>query len=132
MQNLQWLGLFSSDVLPACESKLDILSERLLEKLQYKDGEKDMLVLRHRFVVENRDQSMQTITSTLIDYGIPHGDSSMARTVSLPLAVGVTLMAENKIGLTGVQIPIKKEIYDPVLAGIEKLGIKMVEQTIGE
>lgn len=132
MKNLQWLGLFSSDVLPDGESKLDILSERLLEKLQYKDGEKDMLVLRHRFVVENREGSMQTITSTLIDYGIPHGDSSMARTVSLPLAVGVSLMAENKIGLTGVQIPIKKEIYVPVLDGIERLGIKMVEKTLGE
>lgn len=129
IQNLDWLGLFSADQLPDCESKLDILSERLLEKLKYKDGEKDMLVLRHRFEVENQDSSKQTITSTLIDYGIPHGDSSMARTVSLPLAVGVALMAQNKIDLTGVQIPIKKEIYDPVLDGIEELGIKMVEKT---
>lgn len=130
IQNLEWLGLFSSDIVPDGESKLDILSERLLEKLKYKDGEKDMLILRHRFVVENRDKTMQTITSTLIDYGIPHGDSAMARTVSLPLAVGVKLMAENKIGLTGVQIPIKKEIYAPVLDGIEAMGIKMVEKTI--
>jgi len=129
INNLDWLGLFSSDQLPDCDSKLDVLSHRLLEKLTYKDGEKDMLVLRHSFEVENRDDTRQTITSTLIDYGIPYGDSSMARTVSLPLAVGVSLMAENKIGLTGVQIPIKKEIYSPVLNGIEQLGIKMVERT---
>ncbi len=132
IRNLEWLGLFGSDPLPPADSKLDILSERLLEKLKYKDGEKDMLILRHRFVVENRDGSLQTITSTLIDYGIPHGDSSMARTVSLPLAVGVSLMAENKIALTGVQIPITKALYDPVLDGIEKLGIKMVEQIIDD
>ncbi len=130
IENLAWLGLFSDDPLPACESKLDILSERMLEKLQYREGETDMLILRHRFEVENADQSTQTITSTLIDYGIPNGDSSMARTVSLPLAVGITLMAENKIDLTGVQIPIVKELYQPVLAGIEALGIKMVEETI--
>jgi hypothetical protein len=55
-----------------------------------------------------RDNTTETITSTLIDYGIPHGDSSMARTVSLPLAVGVKLMAEKQINLTGVQIPIMK------------------------
>jgi len=130
IENLAWLGLFGSDPVPDCESKLDALSERMLAKLQYQEGEKDMLILRHRFEVENRDKSTQTITSTLIDYGIPHGDSSMARTVSLPLAVGITLMAENKIDLTGVQIPIVKELYQPVLEGIAALGIKMVEETI--
>jgi saccharopine dehydrogenase-like NADP-dependent oxidoreductase len=132
IRNLDWLGLFGTDPLPAADSKLDILSERLLQKLKYRDGEKDMLILRHRFVVENQDGSLQTITSTLIDYGIPHGDSSMARTVSLPLAVGVSLMAENKIELTGVQIPITKALYDPVLDGIEKLGIKMVDQIVDD
>lgn len=70
----------------------------------------------------------KTITSTLTDFGTPHGDSAMARTVSLPLAVGVKLMAEKKINLAGVLIPIKKEICVPVLDGIEALGIKMVEK----
>ncbi len=92
--------------------------------------EKDMLLLRHTFVIENEDKSEKTITSTLTDYGIPHGDSSMARTVSLPLGIGVKLMAEGKIDLTGVQIPIKKEIYGPVLNGLEQLNIKMIEKTI--
>jgi saccharopine dehydrogenase (NADP+, L-glutamate forming)/spermidine synthase len=127
--NLDWLGLFSADPLAKGDSRLDILSERLQEKLYYRPGEKDMLILRHRFVVENADRSMQNVTSTLIDYGIPHGDSSMARTVSLPLAIGIRLMAEGKIDLTGVQIPIKKEIYTPVLDGIAKLGIEMKETT---
>lgn len=130
IQNLQWLGLFSEEPMPDCPSKLDILSERMLQKMQYKAGERDMLILRHRFVVDNRDGSKKTLLSTLIDYGIPNGDSSMARTVSLPLAVGVKLMAENKINLTGVQIPIVKEIYGPVLDGIDKLGIRMVEKTV--
>ncbi len=128
IQNLEWLGLFSEESVPDRPSKLDILSEQMLKKMSYRDGEKDMLILRHRFVVENSDNSSETIVATLIDYGIPHGDSAMARTVSLPLAVGVKLMAENKINLTGVQIPIMKEIYEPVLDGIKKLGISMVEE----
>lgn len=130
IKNLDWLGLFSSDTVPGFDNRLDILSQRLLEKLYYIDGEKDMLVLKHTFIVENADGSENTLTSTLIDYGIPHGDSSMARTVSLPLAIGIKLMAEGKIDLTGVQIPIKKEIYEPVLKGLEGLNIKMVEKTI--
>lgn len=130
IKNLEWLGLFREDTVPGFNNYLDILSQRLLEKLYYKDGEKDMLILKHTFIVENIDKTQRTITSTMIDYGIPNGDSSMARTVSLPLAIGIKLMAENKINLTGVQIPIKKEIYEPVLNGLEPLGIKMVEKII--
>jgi saccharopine dehydrogenase (NADP+, L-glutamate forming) len=130
IQNLAWLGLFEDAPVPACDNRLDILSEILLKKLYYKPGEKDMLILRHTFGVETRDNQAQTITSTLIDFGIPNGDSSMARTVSLPLAIGIKLMAEGKIALTGVQIPTKKQIYLPVLAGLEQLGIKMVEKTV--
>ncbi|MCP5104623.1 MAG: saccharopine dehydrogenase [bacterium] len=128
MKRLEWLGLFSDETVPDYGNHLDILSHRLQEKLYYKEGEKDMLVLRHKFVVENKDKSTDSITSTMIEYGIPGGDSSMARTVSLPLAIGVRLMAEGKINLTGVQISNKKEIYEPVLEELEQLGIKLEEK----
>ena len=127
---LEWLGLFSDEPVPDYDNYLDILSERLQEKLYYKEGEVDMLILRHKFIVENKDKSRDMITSTMVDYGIPNGDSSMARTVSLPLAIGVKLMAEGKINLTGVHIPKIKEVYDPVLEELEKLNIKMVEKRV--
>jgi len=68
------------------------------------------------------------ITSTMIDYGIPYGDTSMARTVSLPLGIGVKLMAENKIDLKGVIRPIKKEVYSLILKELERLNIKLEEK----
>jgi saccharopine dehydrogenase-like NADP-dependent oxidoreductase len=128
MGRIEWLGLFSDEKVPDFDNRLDILGQRMQDKLFYKDGEVDMLLLRHKFVVENKDGSRDFITSTMIDYGIPHGDSSMARTVSLPLAIGVNMMAENKINLTGVQIPTIKEIYEPVLHELARLNIKMVEK----
>jgi saccharopine dehydrogenase (NADP+, L-glutamate forming) len=130
IRRLEWLGLFSDEKVPECNNHLDILSHRLQEKLYYKEGEKDMLILRHKFIVENKDKSRDMVTSTMIDFGIPGGDSSMARTVSLPLAIGVKLMAEGKIDLTGVHIPRIKEIYAPVLAELERLNIKMEEKRI--
>lgn len=130
MKRLEWLGLFSDEKVPDHNNRLDILSHRLQEKLYYKEKEKDMLVLRHRFVVENADKSKDLITSTMVDYGIPGGDSSMARTVSLPLAIGVKLMAEGKINLTGVQIANKKEIYEPTLKELETLNIKMEDKRV--
>jgi saccharopine dehydrogenase-like NADP-dependent oxidoreductase len=130
IKRLEWLGLFSAEPVPDFDNRLDILSQRLQEKLFYREGEKDMLILRHRFSVENKDQSRDLITSTLIDFGIPFGDSSMARTVSLPMAIATRLIAEDKIKLKGVQTPVHREIYEPVLSELETLNIKMAEKRI--
>lgn len=127
---LEWLGLFSDDKVGDFDNRLDVLSQRLQDKLFYREGEKDMLILRHRFQVRNKDRSEDLITSTLIDFGIPGGDSSMARTVSLPMAIAARMVAEDKIALTGVQTPVHREIYEPVLSELETLGIKMVEKRI--
>lgn len=128
LKRLTWLGLFSDKKVPKRDNYLDILSDLLLEKLKYGDLEKDMLILQHKFTVENSNGSRDLITSTMIDFGISGGDSSMARTVSLPLAIGVKFMAEGKFNLTGVHIPNVKEIYEPILKELETLGIKMIEK----
>ena len=130
IKRFEWLGLFSNETVADFDNHLDILSQRLQDKLFYKEGEKDMLILRHRFQVKNKDKSKDLITSTLIDFGIPGGDSSMARTVSLPMAIATRLVAEDKISLKGVQTPVHREIYEPVLRELETLNIKMVEKRI--
>ena len=130
IKRLEWLGLFSDETVPDVDNRLDILSERMQEKLFFKEGEKDMLILRHRFIIENKDKTQDLITSTLIDFGIPFGDSAMARTVSLPMAIGTRLIAEGKITMKGVQTPVHPKIYEPVLLELETMNIKMVEKRI--
>jgi saccharopine dehydrogenase (NADP+, L-glutamate forming) len=128
IHNLEWLGLFSDDKVCHINNRLDILCDLLQKKLVYNEGEKDMVILRHRFVIEHKDKTKEEITSTLIDFGVPFGDTSMARTVSLPLAVGTKLIAEDKLKSRGVIIPTVKEIYEPVLKELASLGIKMNEE----
>ena len=128
IERMDWLGLFSNEVIPKADNLLDMLSDRMQEKLSFKEGEIDLLLLRHKFIVENKDKSKDLITSTLIDFGIPHGDSSMARTVSLPMAIATAMMADGRIKATGVRIPNTKDIYEPVLAELENLNIKMVDK----
>ena len=128
LDRLEWLGLFSDKNVMKSDNKLDNLSELLQKKLYFKPDERDMILLQHKFIIKNEKNEKKLITSSLIEYGIPNGDSSMARTVSLPLAIGAKLILDDKINLTGIRIPIMKEIYKPVFLELEKLGIKMNEQ----
>ena len=127
--DLAWLGLFSADPLPEkADTLLDVLAERMLEKMQYAPGERDMIVMQHEFTVKYPVR-MEKLTSTLLDYGIPHGESAMSRLVALPAAIAVRLILEGKIDLTGVRIPVWQEIYDPVLAELSEMGVTFKEKT---
>ena len=64
----------------------------------------------------------------MVDTCILDGDSSMARTVSLPAAMATKLIMDGTIKLTGVHIPVIPEIYEPVLAELESMNIKFVER----
>ncbi len=127
MSNLKWLGLFDDiRVKPEQWTYLDILSARMQEMMAYQKGERDMIVLQHDFIAEYPDNSKEHIISLMIDFGIPNGDSAMARTVSLPAAIATKLLCEGRFaGITGVHIPNMPEVYNPVLDELARLNIKM-------
>jgi hypothetical protein len=87
-----------------------------------------MIILQHEFIASYPGDKKEKITSALIDFGIPHGDTSMARTVGLPAAISTKLILEEKITLTGVNIPVIPEIYRPILQELKELGISFKEQ----
>lgn len=128
LDRLEWLGLLAPEVIPAKKSSpLDILANRMLEKMPYTEGERDMVVLHHQFVGRYPDRS-EEITSTLVDFGVPHGDTSMARTVGLPAAIGARLILQGKIRETGVHIPVAPAIYEPIMSELKGVGINFVEK----
>ncbi|MEO0019452.1 MAG: saccharopine dehydrogenase C-terminal domain-containing protein [candidate division WOR-3 bacterium] len=130
IERFAWLGLFDdSPIGLESGSNLDILAKAMLAKMGYQPGERDMIVLHHQFEIEYPDRKREKVESTLIDYGEPDGDSAMARTVSLPAAIAVKMILEGKLRLSGVQIPVKKEIYQPVLEELKKLGIEFKERS---
>lgn len=128
IEKMNWLGLMSKKSVPeGLDTPLDALVALLMEKMPYKKGERDMIILQHRFEVEYADKKSR-ITSTLIDYGDPEGDSAMARTVGLPAAIGADLILRNEIRLRGVLAPVKKQIYQSALSALEKLGLHFDEK----
>jgi saccharopine dehydrogenase-like NADP-dependent oxidoreductase len=131
LNKMRWLGLFSDDPLPIEKGAvMDVLGHRLLEKLQYAEGERDMIVLHHQFIAEKEGDAPVKIFCTMIDYGRPGGDSSMSRTVGLPAAVGARYILEGRINQPGVHIPVSREIYEPVLEELERLEISFTEKRV--
>jgi len=129
MMALEWLGLLDDDpVSDRATTLLDVLADQMLIKMPYREGERDMVVLVHEFSVVYSDRK-EHITSTLVDYGIPGGDTSMARTVGLPAAIATRMILDGEINLTGVHIPVVPEIYKPVLKELEQLDIVCAEKT---
>ena len=130
IKRLEWLGLFSNKNLPKDkDNPLDFLNVITLEKMALKKDERDMIVMHHEFIAKY-PSNKQYITSTLIDYGIPNGDTAIARTVSLPAAIAVKMIIKGQIDITGVQIPVIPDIYMPILNELEEIGIIFKENTI--
>jgi saccharopine dehydrogenase-like NADP-dependent oxidoreductase len=128
--NLEWLGMFSNRKFTVDRiSPLDAMGELMYEKLAFRPGERDMIVLYHDFRAEFPNGKKEKIISELIDYGIPNGDSSMSRTVSLPAAIGVDMILTGRIEATGVLRPVTPNIYNPVLDELATLNITCKERT---
>ena len=128
IERFAWAGLLSGDPLPRNRaSALDLFCERLQQRMRYAPGERDMVVLRHDLRFEAADGGIEHVESLLVAHGIPDGDSAMARTVSLPAAIAARLILEGKIRAVGVVLPVEQEIYRPVLAEIDELGIRFRE-----
>jgi saccharopine dehydrogenase-like NADP-dependent oxidoreductase len=129
VRRLAWLGLFGERPLDAdLASPLDVLASLMFEKLVLPDDETDMVVMQHEFLARYPGGEEQTIHSTLVDYGEKEGDTSVARTVSLPAAMAVKGILEGAISPRGVYIPVVGEIYDPILAELENEGIRLRER----
>jgi saccharopine dehydrogenase-like NADP-dependent oxidoreductase len=129
--NLAWLVRDDAAPLDAERvAPLDVLGAAMLAKLAYASGERDMIALHHvfaaSFAAEGREEA---ITSTLVVHGQPHGDSAMARTVSLPAAIAAGLILKGRIAQRGVLRPVTPEIYDPVLDELAALDIVCRDET---
>lgn len=128
IRKLTWLGMFeATPLVEANHSPLDALVCRMLEKLQYKPGERDMIALQHEFVADYGGRR-EFLRSTLVDFGVPGGESAMSRTVGLPAAIGVLRVLDGTIRDRGVVVPVTPDVYNPVLDELDSLGIRFREE----
>jgi saccharopine dehydrogenase (NADP+, L-glutamate forming) len=131
LDGLRWIGLFSEQEIHARGNPLDTLCATLEEKMQFEEGERDFVMLQHKFLIENKDGSKETRTSTLAEYGDPKGYTAMAKLVGVPCAVAVQQVLDGTISEKGILAPMSPEICRPLMKTLtEKYGIEFKEKTI--
>ena len=104
-----------------------LLQFSLEKKLALSSEDKDMIVMLHEISYLLQGKCYET-KSSLVVKGNDALHTAMAKTVGLPLGIIASLLLRKKIKLTGLKVPIEKEIYQLVLAALEKEGIRFHEQ----
>ena len=125
----EWVGLFSDEKIGKEEnSPFEVVSDIMITKMMIGETERDMVAMQHTFLASYPDGKKEVIKSRLLDFGTLATDTSIARTVALPAAVGVRMILEGKIISKGVHIPVIPNIYNSILDALEEMDIKMIEE----
>jgi saccharopine dehydrogenase-like NADP-dependent oxidoreductase len=126
---MEWLGLFSDEQMGRkTDSTFEATSDLMISKMSLGPNERDMVVLQHTFLAGYSDGRKEVIRSRMLDFGTLATDTSIARTVALPAAIGAEMILNGRITVKGVHIPVIPEIYNPVLDHLEEMNIRMVEE----
>jgi saccharopine dehydrogenase (NADP+, L-glutamate forming) len=131
INGFRWLGLFSDTPTTPRGNPLDTLCATLEQLMQFEEGEKDLVMLQHKFVIEWKDGRRETRTSTLVENGDPKGYSAMAKLVGVPCAVAVKQVFNGTINKPGVHAPVTPEFAFPLLKQLkDEYNIYLKEKTI--
>ena len=106
-----------------------ILEKILSDSWTLAPDDKDMIVMYHKFGYELYGGKTQ-IDSKMVCIGDDQTYTAMAKTVGLPVAMATLLILNGKITTPGVQLPIKSEVYLPILKELEEYGVVFNEQTM--
>ncbi|WP_067036511.1 saccharopine dehydrogenase family protein [Allomuricauda sp. CP2A] len=107
-------------------SPAQILQHILEDSWTLKEDEKDMIVMYHKFGYELNGEKKQ-IDANMVVIGENRTYTAMSKTVGLPVAIATLQILNGKITTPGVQIPIRKEVYAPILSELKSYGIAFKE-----
>ena len=103
LKGLHDLDLFSDQPIIPRGNPLDTLCAKLEEKLAYDKGERDFVLLQHKFSILWPDGKMEERTCTLCEYGEPTSETSRSAMAKLGKTSVISLYQDS---LTEVQVGI--------------------------
>lgn len=98
------------------------LQKILEEKWSLDPEDKDMIVMYHKFGYE-LDGIKQQLDAHMVVTGTDQRYTAMSKTVGLPVGMAAINILNGNFDLTGVRIPIHKQIYEPILKELEEYDI---------
>lgn len=125
------LDLFNSNKKIALKNATpaQMLQKILEEQWTLAEEDKDMIVMYHKFGYELNGKQEQ-IDANMVVLGENRTYTAMAKTVGLPVAMATLLILNGKISTPGVQIPIKKEVYEPILKELTSYNVSFKEYKV--
>ncbi|MEA2043367.1 MAG: saccharopine dehydrogenase C-terminal domain-containing protein [Bacteroidota bacterium] len=128
MYKLRWLGIFTDTKIGLPHATpAQIMQKLLTEKWNLEEDDRDMIAMQHIFDYSIEGKKKR-IKSSMVIEGKDSVHTAMSITVGLPVAIAVKMILTGKINAKGVVIPIKKDIYTPVLKELETYGIQFIEE----
>jgi saccharopine dehydrogenase-like NADP-dependent oxidoreductase len=122
-EKLKWLDIFENiPVEIENATPAQVLQKILMRKWELKAGERDMIVMWHKFKYEEQGQQREKQLFMVVEGDEKH--TAMAKTVGLPLAMAARLILEGKYQRTGLRLPITADLYQPILKELEGFGIR--------
>jgi saccharopine dehydrogenase-like NADP-dependent oxidoreductase len=106
-----------------------MLQSILEESWTLDENDKDMIVMQHLFGYELNEERFQ-IESSFVVLGENQTYTAMSKTVGLPVGIAAVKILKGEIKTPGVQIPISKEVYEPILKELEAHGIIFSEEKV--
>ncbi len=128
---LQELDIFNATKIVGLKNATpaQILEKILTDSWTLQPQDKDMIVMYHKFGYEQNGEKKQ-IDSTMVCIGDDQTYTAMAKTVGLPVAMATLQILNGNIKTPGVQLPIKKEVYEPILKELEEYGVIFTEKQV--
>jgi saccharopine dehydrogenase-like NADP-dependent oxidoreductase len=128
---LEELDIFNSEKMVNLikATPAQILQKILMDSWTLDADDKDMIVMYHKFGYV-LDGEKHQIDSTMVAIGENQVYTAMAKTVGLPVAIATVAILNKKITTPGVQIPISREVYEPILKELETHGITFSEKKV--
>lgn len=103
-------------------SPAQMLQQILEDNWTLGEQDKDMIVMYHKFGYSLEGRKKQ-IDANMVVIGENRSHTAMSKTVGLPVAMATLLILNGKISTPGVQIPISREVYTPILTQLESQGV---------
>lgn len=124
IEKLRWLGLFNEEWIEKSKelSAAAVLHYLLEKNFSMQENDIDRVAMQHQLFYEYRNMKYKLV-ATLLANGESSQHSALAKTIGLTLGAAAKSYLQGSIAIKGLQLPTKKEIYDPILNELYELGV---------